>query len=555
MRSGYTGHVTSSEWRWVILVGSALIVLAFIPFMWVILDGIVNTRWEFMGALHDYEDGAVYLSHVLQGSSGRWLSHILHTPETHGGTFFDFLYTLIGQLSRLLLLPPAAAFHISRIAASLFMYMALYQLASSIWMRLRTRRIFFALVVAGAGLGWLFGPLTGDASYLDLTAPEVFPFYSTLVNTHLPLALGCLALLASVIIPVFRPGATDQPTVENAGILIFFLGLTLVLIYPIALFPVVMAFVLNLLVHWYKTRDNMSRELRWLMWFIVPALPVAVYYFAVLDNNPVMAQVWRQQNNIAGPAPHVLVLSFGLPLVMALPGIYRAVRRFEPDGDQFMLLWLLSMLSLVYLPTMIERHFTIGMMIPLAYFATRSLEDFWFKYISRRWRFRLLVALIPILAAGHLFILFLPIRPLLREDIRQISGMVLERDYATAFSWLRRQIRQDDVVLAAPSTGVWVPAWTGGHVIYGHPVNTVESHLKRRAVIEWFRSNNLQACSPLLTGSYSYQGTYTVRYVIIGPQENALGNTVCISLLEPLQTFGSVRIYTYLPPDVRIPIP
>ena len=31
---------------------------------------------------------------------------------------------------------------------------------------------------------------------------------------------------------------------------------------------------------------------------------------------------------------------FALALIVALPGIYRAIRRFERDGDRVMLLWL-----------------------------------------------------------------------------------------------------------------------------------------------------------------------------------------------------------------------
>jgi hypothetical protein len=46
-------------------------------------------------------------------------------------------------------------FHVARVFASLFMYVALYQLAASIWSRVRARRVFFVVASIGAGLGSL----------------------------------------------------------------------------------------------------------------------------------------------------------------------------------------------------------------------------------------------------------------------------------------------------------------------------------------------------------------------------------------------------------------
>ena len=49
-------HIMAAEWRWVIFVGCALILLTFAPLLWVALTGTAD--WQFMGALHNYLDGA-----------------------------------------------------------------------------------------------------------------------------------------------------------------------------------------------------------------------------------------------------------------------------------------------------------------------------------------------------------------------------------------------------------------------------------------------------------------------------------------------------------------
>ncbi len=553
MQSGYTGHVTPSEWRWVIWLSVGLIVLAFIPFLWIILVGVSDTRWEFMGILHNYENGASHLAKVFQGTQGRWLTQFLLTPEPHIGTLFDSIYAVIGQSSRLILLPGVVLFHIARVAASLFMYLAIYQLAACVWSRVRTRRIFFLIVVFTAGFGWIAGVLTEDPTYLDLTAPEVFPFLSTLVNVHFPLSIGGLALLVSIIIPIFRPGSMNYPSVYNEGIVILGIALLLSFVYPQALLPIMLAFIVVILMNWRLRKQLMLREWRWLLWFIVPTLPILVYYGAVLNFREVIAEIWAQQNSISSPYLHVFLLSLGLPLILAVPGIWRAIRRFEPDGDQFMLVWLLVMVIMMYFTPAIQRRFGIGLMIPIGYFGTRAIEDLWFKFIARRWRYRLMVAGLPIAGASLLFVLFLPIFPVLNDDFDEASGMLLQSDYAQTFRWLRERGGSNGIVLAAPETSTWIPAVTGFRVVYGHPADSIQPAIKRRAVNDWYALQNIAECEDLLVGRVTFSESYLVRYIIIGPQERTLGDTVCVELLEPLETFGSVTLYLYTPNTIIIP--
>src|SRR5690606_22859917 len=105
-------------------------------------------------------DGATYLSKMMLGMQGQWLVNFQHTPEPHSGAFLQVIYPLLGQLARLIDTPVLVVFHAVRAVAAIFMYMALYQLAATIWMRVRTRRIFFSIVAIGAGLGWLYAILS-----------------------------------------------------------------------------------------------------------------------------------------------------------------------------------------------------------------------------------------------------------------------------------------------------------------------------------------------------------------------------------------------------------
>ncbi|MBL8165829.1 MAG: hypothetical protein JNJ61_27845 [Anaerolineae bacterium] len=523
-----TIHVTPGEWRWVILFSGLLLLLAFMPFLWVAFSGAAADHWQFMGMLNNYRDGATYLAKMLQGVEGMWMIEFRHTTESHAPILIQVIYPALGHLARVIGLSPIAIFHVARVTFSLIMYVALYYLAATIWPhRLRPRRIFFTVVAIGAGFGWLFAPLTGNTTFPDLTIPEMFPFYSSLVNVHFPLAFACIALIVGVLITAFRPGFNEDPNVSNGGLIAGALSFFLALLYPQALLPMGAALVVYVLAIYVQERRIAIREMRWMLVVGLPALPLAVYYAAVVTYNPVAAS-WNQQNITPAPPPLVLVLGLGLPLLMALPGIWRALRHFEQDGDRFVLLWLIMIVLAIYFPSNVQRRFSVGLMIPIAYFATRALESFWFERISRRWRYRLLVAAVPLMVFSSVLILI--------SNLNVTPGPFLKRDYALAMQWLKGSAGTDGAVLASEEVSIWVPGWTGLRVVYGHPFETVAAQAKDAQVRDWFAGENADDCRALLS-------KYNVRWVIIGPQETALGSTPCTDELTPVLTLGTVTVY------------
>lgn len=535
MQSGFTAHVTAAEWRWATLVAVALVLLVFAPYGILALTSASTGDWQFMGILHNSRDGATYLSKMMLGVQGKWLVQFLHTPEPHNGAFIQIIYPALGQLAGLTGVPVLVLFHVARAVGAVFMYLAIYQLAATIWMRIRTRRIFFVVASLAAGFGWLYAIASGGrVDSPDLSIPEAFPLQSTFGNVHFPLAIACIALLVSIVVEVFRPGASDEPRANNGGAFAAVLSLLLALLYPQALVPLGGALVVYAAWRWWHKKRIIRRELFWLLVILLPAVPLAVYYGSVVIYNPAMAE-WSRQNVTAAPSPLVMVIGFALPLILAAPGIYRAVRQPEAHDDRFMLLWLLAMLVAVYLPTNIQRRFAIGMMLPLAYFATRALEAFWLQHLSnRRWRYRLLVVAVPFMALTHIFVLFVPLLPALVNRPESAQGLFLERDYLNAYEWIVGYAAPGDVVLASQDVSQWLPGWTAMRVVYGHPFETLRADEKEQAVVDWYASGS--DCRGLLDA-------YNIRYVIFGPEEAVLGDGPCLDSLQQAVTSGEVAIY------------
>lgn len=554
MQSGFTGHVTPKEWRWVFIFSIILVALAFTPFLWIALSNQQQSDWQFMGALHGHIEASAYLSRIRQGMEGDFLVQYLHTPESHQSVIIQPIYALLGQVSRLTAdnLSPILVFHVARISVTVFMYMALYQLASTIWVRVRTRRVFLVLVSLGSGFGWLWLFLTGGWTSsrlpLDLTYSHLSPFFSGLVSIHIPLSIACLAILSAIIITILRPGITNLPTVNNSGVVAFSMSIVLILLYPEAYVLLATTLVITVFAQWYFAKQVTNREVRWLLWVLVPALPILIYYVLVIRSNPFVLE-WLQQR-----ADQIdlfqLLIAFGGILFIGIPSIFRAIRYFESDGDRYMIIWLIvaSLGSLI--PIDMRAHFLVAIMIPIAYFATRSIEDVWIKKIRRKYRLPLFAVLLIGLIMSNLVVVLLPLLPLSNYNPNQSAGLVMSREYGVALEWLDNQTTSSDVVLASPELSIWIPLWLGSHSVTGHPYETMKFAEKQDVIQGLYRADSEDDCTSLLRSIDGFQRRYTVSFIIYGPLEQRIGSADCLKQVPFVASFGDVEIYQI---DMRFP--
>ncbi len=533
-------QASTSEWRWVLVVGSIVLVVVSIPLLYAFWVDASQPENVFMGLVANPLDGATYLSKIRLGQEGYWRTIFRHTPNATEGAYVTLLYNGLGQLSRYMGVSPEIAYHAGRIVASLLMFMAIYHLASVVWRRERARRTFFIIAVLGSGFGWLLLLLglqgVDSIQTPDLVIPEAFPFYSAATNVQFPVAFSLLALSASVIIMVFRPGFRDDPTIQNGGLTLILSAAGLALVAPHGLVPFVGAVGLLMVIDWVSQRKIILYQFRWFMLMVLPALPIAGYYVAQIRYNPEVA-TWMAQNINLSPMPWYLFAGFGLPLLLALPGIYRAIRRFEPDGDQFMLLWLAFILIMIFFPTSAQRRFSVGMMIPIAYFTTRALMDFWLDDRSETYRNRFLAGVYGVSAIGNAFLM---VFWFLAAGSTADARFYLDSDYEAAFAWLNEDVEHGSVVLASEAVSLWVPAESGMSVVYGHPFESLNAEGLKASVEAWYGAVDADeaVCRQVLQ-------LHGVAYVLAGPREREPDGErpACTEGLEEVRQFGDVLVY------------
>jgi hypothetical protein len=534
--------ISGAEWRWVIVISGLLIALTALPYVWAFTSDSYHPDVKFMGLLISPVDGATYLSKIRMGMAGSWLYTLKYSTEPNQGAAVQEFYLFLGHVARVMGFSALQMYHVARLVTGFLMLLSFYYLGAVIWPRVRPRRIFFGLLAVGSGLGWLavalFGSaLSSDANNLpsDIFMPESIPFYAAFTNPHFPLAIACITLIAAIFVVVFRPGFTEQPTATNGGFSLVFLVVCLSIVQPQGAVGILAGISTYLLITIVRMRRVNGVETLWVLVAILSALPLIAYYTIAVQQDPVLNVIWNLQTVSPSPPIWAYIIGFGLPLFVAIPGIWRGIRYFEQDGDRFMVVWLLANALILYLPFNLQRRAAIGLIIPIVYFAVRSLEDYWFRRLSHSRRKTLLVALFILVLPSSLLILKTPMSVLANGGPVDYGSILLNSDHTVAIAWLRDHAKSNDVALAPPEVSLWIPAYSDLRVVYGHGAETLYAVTKESDVKAWFAG---EKCKEVLS---MYSVSYVVSPIIEG--DNAPTDDCYTALGQPVAKFGQVYVY------------
>jgi hypothetical protein len=200
-------------------------------------------------------------------------------------------------------------------------------------------------------------------------------------------------------------------------------------------------------------------------------------------------------------------LGDGLILVLAVPGAVIAARR-RSDTDLLLLAWAGVTALLLYAPFAMQRRFSLGLHVPLAILAATGL--FSVAKHRRIWGWALAATL-----PTTLLVIVLALGGGLKHDPR----LFVSTDEAEAMDWLHDHAPRDAVVLASPEMGIFIPAWSGRRVVYGHPFETVDAERTKARVETFFAPGTGNAEREAMLREWR------AAFVFVGPRERALGLT------------------------------
>lgn len=491
------------EWRWVAWVTMALLAASSLPYL--VAWAVTPNGAYFTGLIFNPQDGNSYIAKMRQGFLGSWTFRLPYTPEPHGGALVYLFYLLLGHLARWTGLPLIAIYHAARLLGSAAMLVALYGLASRLTEPVGERRAMFLLAALGSGLGWLMGP--AGVVTADLWVPEAFPIYALLANAHFPLAMGLMMGMACTALGILSGERRGWPW--GLGTVVGAVGLGV--LQPFGLVPVFGGLGAALVARAVRTRAIPWRAAAWTLGAGAVASLYPLYMGWALRSDPVLA-AWSARNVTPSPPLWDWALSYGLVLVLAALAVARAARSAVP-GDWLLLGWVAVTLVGMYAPLPLQRRMSLGLGAPLGLLAGMG----WWRVIRPRIsspRRRLLQGLAVALVA------LTPVFLVLMAVLTSLAGQpwfYLGAGEWAALEWLRDEGAPDAVVLCAPQTGTFVPAWAGQPVVYGHPFETVDAE-RRRAQVEAYWAGEMSA-----TEAQSFLRQNRVAYVLVGPREREIG--------------------------------
>ncbi len=153
-----------------------------------------------------------------------------------------------------------------------------------------------------------------------------------------------------------------------------------------------------------------------------------------------------------------------------------------------------------------------GLFVPIA-----TLAGFGFASIAASMgkKAGMVVALVILLSLPTNLILFL----ILQHGIQSHDPMLyLTRGEAQAMAWIEKNTPQDALILAAPGTSLFIPAYTGRRVLYGHPFETVDAARQKTAVMDFFQDGEAVVAPPA-----EFLTKNGVDFILFGPRERQLG--------------------------------
>jgi hypothetical protein len=538
-----------SRISWISLgIGGVFILLITLPYIYAYTKAGPN--YVFEGFLVNPIDGNSYLAKIYQGWEGNWRFTLPYTSNAGEGAYINLFYLFLGHLSRILSFSPILTYHLARIATSIIMLIAINYFFIALKLHNELRSLALGLAAFGSGLGWvgLFSGLTTS----DFWVSETYPFLSAFTNPHFPLGM---ALLLWIVTPSKQEVNTEISiplSFLERGKVSWGIGLASLILAVISPFGVIITLTIMMgmilwnigvlsgqgglvsyVNHLWKSLpipnneyQVITRDLKKVFWVSISSGPVLIYYMWVTRSNPQLAG-WNQQNLTPSPPVWDLALSLSPAILFALGGIWYTGVKGE-GSKRLLVVWLVLTLVLLYIPFGLQRRFMLGLYIPVVGLAMIGL---WQVASGKPNKLRFLGAL--------LFLLSLPTNFLLLAISTQgISShsdwLYLTKEENAAMEWIVKSTPQDSVVLASPSTGLFIPARTGRGVIYGHPFETVNAEENQAAVIRFFQGNPRPEDEKIMS---------SVNYVFLGPRERALGDHISLTGLDKVYSNPYVTIY------------
>jgi len=519
-------HQNRKELLWIFIVSTLIQFWGSIP-TWV---GYVAQTQElrFRGAYFDSQDYAVHIAMMEAGRQGETAYQFRFTTEQHKPAYLRLFYIGLGHVSRIINLPTEITFQLARWLLGYISLFSLYKLTKRIFPDIFWSRAAFLLAVLGSGLGWLqliLNWVPARITPIDFWLIDCYVFFSISLFPHFAFVTAGMCVVLDLWL-----GYLDSPKWKTV-VQIIIVSILVQFVNPIVLATVDAGLAGAVFVAWWK-----RGRIRWLDVYALGTvaifqLPLLLYNFVVLNNDPIWSQ-FTVQNETLSPTPDYYLWGFALYLPPALISVIDLLRT-KSRATAASLFWVVSGTVLAYMPVLIQRRFMQNITIPLAILATQGLIRLLETVPAqspfvKRWKKSLVVVFVFTASVSSIQLslgraAYLQTHP---ADLYYPASM------DRAISWLRDNAQYNEFVLAAEETSQVLAQKAGMRVYLGHEMETLNYRDKQNLVNSFF-ANNMDdlAVAP-------------IQWIIYGPYEKMINlNFQPASNLELVYSDLDLKIY------------
>ncbi len=491
-----------------------------LPYLYAVKMG--NDDYSFNGFLLNPFDGNSYLAKMYQGWQGKWRFQLPFTPDPGRGAYLFLFYLALGHIGRITNLSLLSVFHLTRIVCSLLMLWSIWEFYRVVLQSRRSREFAFLATTLGSGMGWVvvnWGLITSD-----FWIAEAFPFLSAFANPHFPLGLSLILGLITIWLEK-RPG-WELFTLTVLG------SIALSIINPFGI--VILLMIFSGLSLWQVSKKTEVKPIiRGLLTISLSGLPLLIYDYWVANTDPVL-RIWNEQNLTPSPPLWDFIISFSPALLFGIWGLYCILneKKAEKDTRTMVLpIWVVLGILSIYFPVGLQRRFMMGLFVPITGLAAKGMENF---SRGNRKRYFISIIIFFILAIPSNLITLLAVLSGIQTRNPQIF---LSVDEVSTLGWIEENTRPDSIVLCSPEMGLFIPAYIGRRVIYGHPFESVNA-LETKKIVTDFYSGILpeEQVDQLIR-------KFQVDFVMVGPRERSLGEIKIPSDWLEIYHRGGISLY------------
>jgi hypothetical protein len=472
------------EFFFIAIFSLLIVFFSSLPFLFAQITTPSNMK--FLGYFSGREDTLSYYTWIKQAADGQTLFKGMYSSEETRRVFFQPLFLLIGNFSRLTHLNLIFSYHFFRLFFAFLLLFAVY-LFIRVFFRNPYDQIFAFLTTA------LGGGIISSKSFLINFAPEMHVFSSLYYSPLFSFSIFLMLIIFLLLFNFWKTGKSYF--ILSTAILCLILGF----IHPYDLISIlVITFIFLLTISLYR-RDFSSKYFSGFFVLAISSI-IPMLYYLLLSKNDILFKALTYTKTIT-PYPYELLIGYGLILPFAVFGALKSLRS-ENENLFFLFIWIIVSFSLIYAPFNFQRKLLMGLSIPLSIFAYLGFKEF--INLFKPSLFTLLFCtFLLLISSSNLHLIIKDANKIVRtnsqswnhylseitnEKYRTLNEpYVLPNEFMQAFAWLNKNAPKETVILCSPLCGSFIPAFTDNKVFIGHWDQTVNSQNKKAVVTAFFK--------------------------------------------------------------------